>query len=199
MQSNVATSSWPRPARSALQLLFAAAAAIATIRCSVPAEMALQDADPEAPPAAVEPPPPAARLEATTGQWSPVITWPQSAVHTHLLPTGKVLFTSEFAFGDAPLIWDPSTDQIVSAPGVDYNPFCAGHSFLADGRLLVAGGHNDRSHFGLSYASLFDPFTSTWSRIPPMNGPRWYPTSAALPSGEALVLAGETNGADADK
>ena len=159
--------------------------------------MALQDADPEPTPPAMELPPTPTRLEATTGQWSPVITWPQSAVHTHLLPTGKVLFTSEFAFGDAPLIWDPSTDQIVSAPGVDYNPFCAGHTFLADGRLLVAGGHVT-SHVGLSYASIFDPATSTWSRIPPMNGPRWYPTSAALPSGEALVLAGETTGPGVD-
>src|SRR5689334_13045425 len=71
---------------------------------------------------------------AVSGQWSPAITWPQSAVHTHLLPTGTVLFTSEFANGDDPRIWDPATDTITAAPGVDYNPFCAGHTFLADGR-----------------------------------------------------------------
>jgi len=115
-------------------------------------------------------------------------------VHTHLLPTGKVLFTSEFAVGDEPRIWDPSTNLITAVPGVDYNPFCAGHAFLADGKLLVAGGHAT-SHVGLSYASTFDPATSTWARIPPMNGPRWYPTMTALPTGEALVLAGETSGA----
>jgi hypothetical protein len=118
-------------------------------------------------------------------------------VHAHLLPTGKVLFTSELQFGDAPRIWDPSTDQITSVPGVDYNPFCAGHAFLADGKLLVAGGHA-ASHVGLSYASTFDPATNAWSRLPPMNGPRWYPTTVTLPSGEALVLAGETNGPGAN-
>src|SRR4029077_10435213 len=29
---------------------------------------------------------------ATVGQWSAVMTWPYSAVHAHVLPTGKVLW-----------------------------------------------------------------------------------------------------------
>jgi len=29
---------------------------------------------------------------ALVGQWSPVIDWPAVSVHTHLLPTGDVLF-----------------------------------------------------------------------------------------------------------
>ena len=181
-----------------LQLLFAVAAGPGLTKCAEPPEMVLQESEAEAaePPAQILAPQSPALVDAASqGQWSAVVTWPLSAVHAHLLPTGKVLFTSEFQFGDAPRIWDPATDRITSAPGVDYNPFCAGHAFLPDGKLLVAGGHNDRSHFGLSYASTFDPVTTTWARIPPMNGPRWYPTTAALPTGEALVLAGETTGA----
>lgn len=27
-----------------------------------------------------------------TGMWSPVLSWPGPAVHTHVLPTGEVLF-----------------------------------------------------------------------------------------------------------
>lgn len=182
MRTRIGTSDG-RYRRSLLQMLLAASTGLALARCGTPSDGQLEAA-------ATEP----ARLEAAvSGQWSPAIVWPQSAVHTHLLPTGKVLFTSEFAFGDDPRIWDPATDEFTAVPGVDYNPFCAGHSFLADGTLLVAGGHA-ASHVGLSYASIFDPATSTWSRIPPMNGPRWYPTTATLPTGEALVLAGETNG-----
>ena len=187
-------SSGPFARRALLQLLFATAACLAVSACTGTPELQLQESPPEpAPPEMPAPPPAPRQLAATTGQWSPAITWPQSAVHTHLLPSGKVLFTSEFQFGDAPRIWDPATDQITDAPGVDYNPFCAGHAFLGDGKLLVAGGHVT-SHVGLSYASIFDPATSTWSRIPPMNGPRWYPTAVTLASGEAMVLAGETTG-----
>jgi hypothetical protein len=124
------------------------------------------------------------------GQWSAVRDWPVSAVHAHLLPTGKVLFFSEFDLGDdGPYLWDPEGDtlQQLSLPG--YNIFCSGHSFLADGRLLIAGGHITNDH-GLPDAILFDPFTTSWTRLPDMERGRWYPTNTTLPNGEVLVVAG---------
>ncbi len=124
------------------------------------------------------------------GQWSPLTTWPAPAVHAHLLPTGKVLFVSEFELGDdAPHLWDPVANQLQQLPPPGYNIFCAGHSFLPDGRLLIAGGHLDNDR-GLPDAILFDPFTQRWTRLPDMARGRWYPTNTTLPNGEVLVVAG---------
>ena len=55
-------------------------------------------------------------------------------MHSALLPDGKVLW---FPYTDKPRIWDPATNTHSLLPGLGYNPFCSGHSFLADGRLLV--------------------------------------------------------------
>jgi hypothetical protein len=88
-------------------------------------------------------------------------------------------------------IWDPATGQIEAgipaAPG--YNIFCVGHSFLADGRLFVAGGHVQNG-WGLPNASIYDPVADAWTRVPDMNAGRWYPTSTTLPNGDVLVSSG---------
>ncbi|HYI03179.1 galactose oxidase-like domain-containing protein [Hyalangium sp.] len=122
------------------------------------------------------------------------MAWPLSATHTSLQPDGKVMFFGEFDEGDdPPRRWDPVTNTLSALPTAGYNIFCAGHSYLADGRLLVTGGHI-ASHVGLNDASLFDPFTGTWSRLPDMNAGRWYPTNVTLPNGDVMVLSGEING-----
>ncbi len=125
------------------------------------------------------------------GSWTPVRSWP-SATHTHLLPTGVVMFFGEFQSGDDSNLWDPTNDTLTPLPKAGYNIFCAGHTLLADGKLLVAGGHADL-HVGLPQASLFDPFAGTWTRLLDMNDKRWYPSTTTLPSGDALVVSGETD------
>ena len=130
---------------------------------------------------------------ALVGEWSQVTTFPISATHMHLLPTGKVMFYGEFEEGlKPPQLWDPATGELSQLPTPDYNIFCTGHSPLPDGRLLVTGGHVE-SHVGLPHTSLFNPFTLTWSRGPDMNDNRWYPTNTTLPNGQVVVLSGETH------
>src|SRR5204863_5531727 len=73
---------------------------------------------------------------AIIGQFSPVTTWPNVAVHANLLPTGKVLWWPPFEYGDNPTIWDPSTNTNAAITRVGANIFCSGHAFLSDGRLL---------------------------------------------------------------
>ncbi|NMO18157.1 DUF1929 domain-containing protein [Pyxidicoccus fallax] len=125
------------------------------------------------------------------GTWSGLMTWPMSATHAHLQPDGKVWFFGEFAEGDLPpRRWDPATNAITTLPFPGYNVFCAGHSYLADGKLLVTGGHIE-SHVGLADASLFDAATSSWTRLPDMNDGRWYPTNTTLANGDVMVLSGE--------
>src|SRR5213079_1399342 len=77
-------------------------------------------------------PPPEAQL----GQWSAVFPAPIVQLHVHLLPDGTVL--SWGLIGD-PQVWDPTTGTFTAVPSPSLL-FCAGHNFLADGRLLVAGG-----------------------------------------------------------
>jgi hypothetical protein len=87
-----------------------------------------------------------------------------------------------------PQLWDPSTGAFTELP-VSTNIFCAGHTFLADGRLLVAGGHISEDH-GLPATTLFNFATGAWTQAAPMATGRWYPTTTTLPDGRVLVMAG---------
>lgn len=139
------------------------------------------------------PPPPATVPEpmASRGQWGAPFAWPVVAVHLHVLADGRVL--SWGRIGD-PQLWDPASGLFTSVP-TETDVFCAGHAFLPDGRLLVAGGHLSDNH-GLSAANLFDGRSAQWTRIASMTHARWYPTAITLADGRVLVLAGQDeNGA----
>jgi hypothetical protein len=123
--------------------------------------------------------------ENSSGEWSNVFAWPMVAVHLQLLPNGKVLSWGKYG---TPSVWDPSSGNFTSVPSPALL-FCAGHSFLPDGRLLVTGGHISNDH-GLPAATVFHYETNSWSAEKPMSWGRWYPTSTTLPNGEALQLAG---------
>lgn len=133
----------------------------------------------------------AAQSPSESGQWGPLMTWPISATHTHMLPTGKVFLFGEYDEAFWPQLWDPITNTLTELTPPHYNIFCSGHSFLADGRLLITGGHVD-SHVGEPHAILFNPFTSAWEHAADMNDRRWYPTNTTLPNGDVIVLSGET-------
>jgi len=137
------------------------------------------------------PPPPPPTVE-QVGQWSAVRPAPIVQLHLHLLLDGKVLSWGKV--GD-PQVWDPATGSFTAVPSPSLL-FCAGHDFLPDGRLFVAGGHIRDLH-GLPNANVFDPGTATWQALPPMAAGRWYPTNTTLPNGDVLVLAG-TDSAGAD-
>jgi len=133
-----------------------------------------------------------------TGQWSAVQTWPNAnsgwvPTHGMVLPTGKVLYWSSYGDGLNPHFWDPATNAVTNAPVPGYNIFCAGHSFLADGKLFVSGGHID-DYVGYIHASIYDPFANTWTRVPDMNAGRWYPTNTTLANGDVLVVSGTIHG-----
>ena len=126
---------------------------------------------------------------ATAGQWSTVTTWPYVAAHAHVLPTGKVIWSPQYANGDHPYFWDPSTNTNSATVQAGANIFCAGHAFLPDGQLLVAGGYVG-NYVGIANAYRYNPFTNSWTRLPDMNNKRWYPTNTTLPNGDMLVVSG---------
>ncbi len=132
---------------------------------------------------------PTQRAEAQTsqkGQWSAVLNWPAVAIHSHMLPNGKMFF-----FRNASTyLWDRTdSNPPVAGKSAGYNIFCSGHSFLPDGRLFVAGGHIVNNN-GLPNASIYDPAANTWTRVADMNAGRWYPTCTTLPNGDILVVSG---------
>ena len=126
-----------------------------------------------------------AAANGTAGEWTAPFSWPVVALHVALLSNGKILSWGKA--GD-PTLWDPAGGQFTSL-GNPYWMFCAGHSFLPDGRLLVAGGHISDDH-GLPDAAYFNPSNGSWTKIASMRFGRWYPTNTTLANGEVLVIGG---------
>jgi galactose oxidase len=147
----------------------------------------------------------AVESSAVRGRWGPVFALPNVAVHAHLLFTGEVLFwgrrdTPDLGLDEhfcTPHVWDPATGAITATPqprsaAGTINLFCSGHTQLADGRVLVVGGHIKDSE-GLSQTCTYQPGPTpggTWTASADMGNGRWYPSAVTLSSGAALVLSG---------
>ena len=112
---------------------------------------------------------------------------PESAVHNVVMPNGKVLM---FGRDKVERMWDPVTQAVTVLPHVGYDLFCAGHTLLHDGRVLIAGGHI-ADFVGLAKTSIYNPATNSWTAVPDMNAGRWYPTLTTLPNGDVLVVSGQ--------
>jgi hypothetical protein len=138
------------------------------------------------PPPGSPPPPPPGPVVAGKGQWSAPMQWPVVGIHSIVLPTGKVLLWSR---AESAQVWDPATNTFKLTPAPSW-VFCAGQTYLPDGRVLVTGGHITDDH-GLPDTNIFDPFTQTWTKVAPMREGRWYPTVVTMADGSALVLGGE--------
>ena len=111
--------------------------------------------------------------QSVVGRWDLGPNLPFFPVHSHILPTGKVMIWpgDQGISGDDPRSWDPdpanqSPFSDLARPG--YDVFCTGHSFLADGRLFDAGGHIQNG-VGLANASIYDPVANAWTALPEMN------------------------------
>ncbi|HUR95975.1 MAG TPA: galactose oxidase-like domain-containing protein [Gemmatimonadales bacterium] len=134
--------------------------------------------------------------EAVTGKWDVPVQWSIVPLHMSLLPTGKILAWGKFEVGSNemanPRLWDPALGPPATAMEIpaDTMLFCAGQTIMADGRLMVSGGHkaDDR---GLDVTNIFDPVTETWaSGLPKMAKGRWYPTVTTLSDGRVVTVAG---------
>ncbi len=131
---------------------------------------------------------------------------PVNSVHAALLRTGKVLLiagsgNNEEAFAAnsfRTVIWDPETGSFTEVP-TPWDVFCAGHVFLPDGKLLVAGGTNGyedlakvprQNYSGLKDSYIFDPDTERYEKVSDLHFARWYPTLVSLGDGQVLAAAG---------
>lgn len=181
--------------------------------------------------------PPDASLQnpAAAGAWQVVGRSGVVGMHAALLHTGQVLFFARpeepshrlntldnglpgdhVRPEDAPDV-TLSTVFDISGPNayrptavqVEHNPFCSGHTFLADGRLLVAGGdkkgnlgndpHDDYGRApvgtksGTNRLRVFTPSDTgpgEWKDIGKLSDSRWYPTCTLLPDGGVFIVSG---------
>ena len=144
------------------------------------------------------------------GKWSLNTTpSPVRAVHAALLSNGHVLLIQGsgndrdlFAAGTFKTTeWDPVKNTFRSIP-TPYDMFCAGHAFLPNGNLLVAGGTlkypdltTDSNYFGSQQSYRFNPATHAYAKEPDLAEGHWYPTLVSRGDGKVIVVGGDDNNA----
>jgi Domain of unknown function (DUF1929) len=126
------------------------------------------------------------------GRWTPPKRWSVVAINLAVLPNGLVLsWGTGDPGGKSTLadVWDPVRNLHWSVRSSETDLFCAGQSFLPDGRLLIAGGHLINSD-GSDHTTYYDYRSNSFARGPDLNAGRWYPSVVTLADGRALVLGG---------
>jgi hypothetical protein len=140
------------------------------------------------------------------GQWGPCEDLETVPVHINLLPNGRLLYwgrdkhpdTYDTAGSCNTYTWDPVTKVKSGAmPTAATNLFCSTQSFLPDGRLMVAGGHDrddqtpDQELIGETEINTFDFQTNSWTlSAKRMEQGRWYPSSLMLGDGSISIFSG---------
>jgi Domain of unknown function (DUF1929) len=142
-------------------------------------------------PVTVEPLP----TTATMGEWGPVVSWDIVPLHMSLLPNGKIFAWGRSDVSDTmgmPRIWDPATKPSPTGlPEIDTGMdmlFCAGHTLLPNGNLMVAGGHH-KDAAGIKVTYFFSQ-DGVPTKGPDMAHGRWYPTLTVLADGNVLSMSG---------
>jgi len=138
------------------------------------------------------------------GRWVSGGTLDVLGAHAAMMPSGLALvfgynhrdhyFDEEGGFQ----LWDPVKRAPIGAGQsfTNYNPFCAGQSFLGDGRLFIAGGYKSGDPFRASAADQvravsLSGTTVNWDgSFSKMNNIRWYPSCITLANGNSLILGG---------
>jgi hypothetical protein len=131
-----------------------------------------------------------------TGTWQTLVPEAYSYFDQTVteLANGKVLIVGgrvgSVGFSRAQLL-DVTTGALVDTGSMNVLRFNHAALRLADGRVFVAGGEGDSRGLGFgsgSTSEIYDPATTTWTKVAAMNTNRARPTAALLPDGRVLVV-----------
>ncbi len=145
---------------------------------------------------------PLAEVVGPDGPLGKVIVWDKQSDTTHF---GPGPWDQRFSVG-APEATPPYFDNysIVIPAGLG-DLFCAGHTWMPDGRLFVAGGTikypdddpaGPQNYLGSAFAGIWDPTLVNaannwgWTYVQPMALQRWYPTVTLLGDNTIMVSGG---------
>ena len=148
---------------------------------------------------------------AVGGSWdntSITIPGSVSAIHSVQLNNGKVLLMAGSGNQWQNLqagkfytyLWDPSTNTFTTVP-TPSDMFCAGHTILANGNILILGGTTSYPQYdangnlvhdwnGSKLAYIYNEATNSYQQTGSMANARWYPTAITLGNGNVLVAGG---------
>lgn len=161
--------------------------------------------------AAAEAAVPAGTGASTKGVFGALVSWPIIAIHTVLLPDGRVLNygTDERGAQGAQFIydvWNPDlgtglASHLVLDNTTGTDIFCGAQSVLAgSGEVLLSGGDdtiNSVRNYSNNRTTIFMPKQNALDGTEQsMAFKRWYPSIIPLPNGEKLVLGGRKNRGD---
>ena len=128
------------------------------------------------------------------GRWDPPeggYDWEVRAEHAVHLFTGKILVWPN---GINAKLWDPGNGGFTDVPNEDHKLGCSGHTALANGSILVAGGGGEEPGTASKKTSIFSlgpvPLSGPWKAVDEMFFTRWYPTCVTLPDGKVLAIGG---------
>lgn len=142
------------------------------------------------------------------GEWKNGGNLELVGTHIAMMPNGQVLFFGYNSKGKhydeegQYQLWSSETRRPngSSVKLLNWNPFCAGHSFLGDGRLFVAGGYKSGDPLRNSAADKVRtvsisnegsrPIVRWDESYEKMEDKRWYPTCITLANGNSLIIGG---------
>jgi hypothetical protein len=128
------------------------------------------------------------------GQWGSVMNFPMEAISSILMDNGNFLFWDGWQQPEPTEVWNPASPSTFTTINAPDSVFCDGAAQLPDGRIIVIGGYGGLStgQIGIVDTNIFDPATSTWTRVANMNVPRWYPTLTELADGRYVAISGNS-------
>jgi hypothetical protein len=128
------------------------------------------------------------------GQWSALQTMPIVALSNILMKNGSLLSWDGWQQPQPSVVWNPNTPGVFSTINAPDSVFCDGAVQLPDGRVVVVGGYGGLStgQAGIVDTNIYNPTTSSWTRVANMHFPRWYPDLTELADGRLVAISGNS-------